>query len=54
MQVPTPDGERWQVPSTVFFPSAGQWLVVATAKDDWGCFVLDVAEATDDHRPSDR
>jgi hypothetical protein len=32
-------------PSTVSFRSAGQWLVVATAGDDWGCFVLDVSDA---------
>ena len=30
-------------PSTVSFPSAGQWVIVATAGNDWGCFVLDVA-----------
>ena len=47
-------GPTYGYPSTVLFSSAGQWLVVATAKDDWGCFVLDVAEATNSHRPSDR
>lgn len=31
-------------PSVVRFPRAGQWLVIATAGADWGCFVLDVAE----------
>ena len=30
-------------PSEVSFPSAGQWVIVATAGNDWGCFVLDVA-----------
>jgi hypothetical protein len=29
--------------SEVSFPSAGQWVIVATAGNDWGCFVLDVA-----------
>ena len=29
--------------SDVSFPSAGQWVIVATAGNDWGCFVLDVA-----------
>lgn len=29
-------------PSEVSFPSVGQWVVVATAGNDWGCFVLDV------------
>lgn len=28
--------------SLVSFPSAGQWVVIATAGNDWGCFVLDV------------
>ena len=45
-------GPTYGYPSEVLIPNAGQWLVVATAKDDWGCFVLDVAEATDDHRTS--
>jgi hypothetical protein len=30
-------------PSTVSFPNAGQWVIVATAGNDWGCFVLAVA-----------
>jgi hypothetical protein len=29
-------------PSVVNFPLGGQWLVVATAGPDWGCFVLGV------------
>jgi hypothetical protein len=29
--------------SLVSFPSAGQWVVVATAGNDWGCFLFDVA-----------
>jgi hypothetical protein len=29
-------------PSEVLFPSAGRWLVIATAGHDWGCFVFDV------------
>jgi hypothetical protein len=31
-------------PSSVIFPASGEWLLIATAGDDWGCFVLTVAE----------
>jgi hypothetical protein len=27
-------------PSLVSFPKAGQWVVVATAGNDWGCFLV--------------
>jgi len=30
-------------PSVVSFPTAGQWLIVATAAHNWGCFVLRVS-----------
>jgi hypothetical protein len=30
-------------PSEVTFPTAGQWLVLASTDEDWGCFLLDVA-----------
>jgi hypothetical protein len=36
-------GPTYGYSSEVVFPNAGQWLVLATAKDHWGCFVLDVA-----------
>lgn len=42
-------GPLYGYPTAVLFPSAGQWVVVATAKDDWGCFVLDVDETTHEH-----
>jgi len=31
-------------PSEVKFPTAGQWLVIATTGEDWGCFLLGIAE----------
>jgi hypothetical protein len=40
---PGPFGRLYGYPSSVSFPSAGQWVIVATAGNDWGCFVLDVA-----------
>ena len=30
-------------PSLVTFPSAGTWVVIATAGNDWGCFLVTVA-----------
>jgi hypothetical protein len=30
-------------PTTLVFPTSGQWLVVANDNHDWGCFILDVA-----------
>jgi len=44
---PGPSGRLYGYPSEVSFPSAGQWVIVATAGNDWGCFVLDVAAHTD-------
>jgi hypothetical protein len=40
---PGPSGRLYGYRSDVSFPSAGQWVIVATAGNDWGCFVLDVA-----------
>ncbi len=44
---PGPSGRLYGYPSDVSFPSAGQWVIVATAGNDWGCFVLDVAPRAD-------
>lgn len=42
---PAPVSRRtYGYPSLVDFPTPGQWIVLATAGDDWGCFVLDVGE----------
>jgi len=30
-------------PSGVTFPEAGQWVVVATAGSDWGCFLFNIS-----------
>jgi len=43
---PGASGRLYGYPSEVSFPSAGQWVIVATAGNDWGCFVLDVAPHT--------
>ncbi len=44
---PGSSGRLYGYPSLVSFPSAGQWVIVATAGNDWGCFVLDVAPRAD-------
>jgi hypothetical protein len=30
-------------PSLVSFPKAGQWIVIATAGDDWACFLFKIS-----------
>lgn len=30
--------------SLVSFPTPGRWLVVATSRNDWGCFLVDVTK----------
>ena len=30
-------------PSIISFPAAGQWIVVATAGTDWGCFLISIS-----------
>ena len=36
----SPSGPLYGYASLVMFPSAGQWMVVATAGEDWGCFLV--------------
>lgn len=43
-------GPLYGCSSVARFPAAGQWLAVATANEDWGCFVFDVREATHTHQ----
>jgi hypothetical protein len=37
---PVPTGPSF-FPTQVHFPQAGNWLVVVTSGDNWGCFILD-------------
>jgi hypothetical protein len=41
-----PTTRLYSYPSEVTLPAPGEWIVVATAGPDWGCFVVDVSEAT--------
>jgi hypothetical protein len=38
---PRPIGGRPFFPTEVRLPSAGNWLVVVTSGDNWGCFIVD-------------
>ena len=38
-------GSEYGYLSTVSFPALGEWLVVATAGADWGCFLFTIASS---------
>lgn len=40
-------------PSLVTFPKAGQWVVVATAGNDWGCFLFKISSVWINGSPLD-
>lgn len=37
-------GSERGYPSSMEFPTAGEWVVVTTAANDWGCFLLTVGD----------
>lgn len=39
---PQPIPEEAFFSGSVEFPAAGRWIVVATSRDNWGCFVFEV------------